>query len=269
MGWWVGLGPGWRWVQPWCSPALVRGEMYPFYRQAQGKLKPYCLADGGHRAVIGLALPGSSCRVCTCRRRRWFSSSKVAMRACRAWVSAGACVGGRVAVLGWVVGLAGFFLAGNFLGLADALGGLFQALGTVFGRRFVVGHGQLGQHSGGAEREFAILDGSHQLGGGFSWMVSMCLTWAGDRRAARARASRVSRAWSGTLGTLASAAWLASVGSSAASCWVACRHSGGGGGAALGDDFALAQGQHAALKVRDAAPAQVLVNHPGARLPCS
>ena len=39
-------------------------------------------------------------------------------------------------------------------------------------------------------------------------------------------------------------------------------HGGGGGGAALGDDFALAQGQHAALKVRDAAPAQVLVNHP-------
>jgi hypothetical protein len=39
-------------------------------------------------------------------------------------------------------------------------------------------------------------------------------------------------------------------------------HGSGSGGASRGDDLALAQRQHAALEVGDAAAAQVLVDHP-------
>src|SRR5574344_377734 len=114
------------------SCACERG--CPFYRQAQGKLKPYFLADGGHRAVIGLALPAALAGFALAGAGAGFLLPR--WRCALAGPGCRRVRGGprRRARLG--CGLGWLFLGGRLFGLGGCAGRPLAGPGHRLGRRF-------------------------------------------------------------------------------------------------------------------------------------
>ncbi|MNV35015.1 hypothetical protein D3C71_1264510 [compost metagenome] len=149
-------------------------------------------------------------------------------------------------------------LARLALGLAHALGGLLELVLAGGGRGALFVFGQVGHGGRGADRDHAGLDRFHQLRCGL-------LVDALDHRhlaAAQARFARHVGAADLRRGGPRRAVLVTGIGRAADLAVAFLLQLGLIGAVALGQDVALAQRQHAALEIGDAAAAQVLFDHP-------